>query len=174
VLADCEGRAPRERPAVKLPVERHLAALGEAGAGPTGAIVRAFLACAPHADWQQNPSYTRATVGDHFVDNYGYVEFVGPGRRWDCPHLRVGVLVLGPEVAYADHAHPAEEVYHPIAGRALWWREDRDWRPVPDGEAIHHAPWVRHATRTEAEPLLALYCWGGEIGPAANLTGDRR
>jgi hypothetical protein len=171
VLSAALEGAPSPRPAVPLPVQRYLpVAVASATPDSVRRVADAFHDCAQEADWQQNPNYTEATVGRSFVEKYGYVEFLGPGRRYPCPHLRLGILVLGPNVDYADHAHPAEEVYHPIAGRALWWREDADWHTVPPGEAIHHAPWVRHAMRTEAEPLVALYCWGGEIGPAARLT----
>lgn len=172
-LADCERRPPVPMPTASLPVARHLDVLSRYELPEAvGAVVAAILAVRGDADWQQNPSYTRATVGGHFVDNYGYLEVVGPGRRYHCPDTRIGVLMLGPGVDYAEHAHPAEEVYHPIAGGALWWRDGVDWHAFPVAAAIHHAPWVRHAMRTGAEPLLALYCWGGEIGPAARLTNN--
>ena len=51
--------------------------------------------------------------------------------------------------------------------------EERGWRVEQPGAAIHHRPGERHAMRAGAEPLLALYCWQGEIGKAAHLSPER-
>lgn len=141
-----------------------------AATSPLNAVAEAFAAVEPVSDWVQNPNYTAAAMGRRFVDSYGYVELVGPGRPYPSREMRVGLLLLGPGTHYPDHAHAAEEVYHVVAGTAEWWREDRDWHRAPPGSAIHHAPRVRHATRTRDEPLLALYCWGGAILQPARLT----
>jgi len=75
---------------------------------------------------------------------------------------------------YPDHNHAAAEVYHVVGGAADWWREDRGWAALSAGAVIAHAPHVRHAMRTGDEPLLALYCWQGEIATAARLTDAQR
>lgn len=154
----------------RKPVSRyvHAAATG-AQSGPLADLALAFAAVEPEADWLQNPNYTAASMGAEFVDRYGYVELVGPGRPIESRDLLVGFLLLGPGVTYPDHNHPASETYHVVSGTASWWREGRDWQRLPPGTAIHHAPLVRHAMRTEAAPLLALYCWAGRIGVAARL-----
>lgn len=166
-LPDSAGdvRAPRSVPAAAL-----VAGLAGMATPRTAPIVAQFAALAPEADWQQNPNYNIENSGRRFMENYGYVEFLGPGRRYERPELRVGLLLLGPGIAYADHHHPAEEVYHVLAGRGRWWRQGEDWQERPVGAAIHHAPWVRHAMATEDAPMLALYCWGGDIVPHATLT----
>jgi len=82
-----------------------------------------------------------------------------------------GLLMLGSSTLYARHNHPAEEIYLPLAGTALWQRGDAPWRPVPPGRPIHHPPDLPHATRTGGAPLLALYFWRGEIGTRARLGG---
>ncbi len=138
--------------------------------GPLAAIAEAFAAIEPEADWLQNPNYSVASLGPGYVDRYGYVELVGPGRPVESADLLVGLLLLGPGMDYPDHAHPAEEVYHVIAGQADWWREDEGWRQKAPGAVIHHAPMVRHAMRTAEEPLLALYCWTGRVQVYATMT----
>jgi mannose-6-phosphate isomerase-like protein (cupin superfamily) len=147
--------------------------LRRAAASPLEGIAEAFAAVEPLSDWVQNPNYTAETMGRPFVDSYGYVELVGPGRPYPCREMLVGLLLLGPKTHYPDHAHAAEEVYHVVAGTAEWWREDGDWVRLPPGSAIHHPPRVRHATRTRDEPLLALYCWRGAIREPARLTEHR-
>ena len=86
----------------------------------------------------------------------------------------IGFLLLGPHTLYPDHAHAAEEVYHVVSGRASWRRGDGPWRPEPPGAVVHHAPHVPHAMRTEHEPLLALYCWMGDVATPADLLKDER
>ncbi|MSP49497.1 MAG: cupin domain-containing protein [Alphaproteobacteria bacterium] len=139
--------------------------------GPLSAIASAFAAAEPRVDWLQNPNYSVESMGPGFVERYGYVELVGPGRAAESRDLLVGLLLLGPETHYPDHVHPAEEIYHVVGGRAEWWREDEGWREKPPGAVIHHAPMVRHAMRATAEPLLALYCWTGRIEVHARMTG---
>ena len=141
-------------------------------AGLAGAVFEAFMDVEDSAEWLRNPGYTTRNSSGHFLENYGYVEPVGPGRMFECPGFRVGFLALGPRVTYPDHAHPAEEVYHVLAGGADWRRDDGPWEWRRPGAAIHHPPMVPHATRTEAAPVVALYCWTGEIGPNARLEGD--
>lgn len=153
-----------------LPVHAHLdAALAAGRGGPLGDISDRFAAVARSQAWTQNSNYVAAPPRPGFLDGYGYVEWVGPGRLIDTDLVRVGILMLGPGVLYPSHAHPADEVYHVVAGRARWQRGEGHWRAEPPGAAIHHLPHVVHATATADEPLLALYCWAGDIGPAASV-----
>ena len=138
--------------------------------GPLSAVAAAFAAVEPKSDWLQNPNYSVASLGPGYVDRYGYVELIGPGRPVESRDLLVGLLLLGPEMHYPDHAHPAEEIYHVVAGHADWWREDEGWRRKAPGAVIHHAPMMRHAMRTTEEPLLALYCWTGKVEVYATMT----
>ncbi len=142
--------------------------------GPLAEIAEAFAAVEPHCDWLQNPNYSEASLGPGYVDRYGYVELVGPGRPIENSDLLVGLLMLGPGMHYPDHAHPAEEIYHVVAGTADWWREDEGWREKGPGTLIHHVPMMRHAMRTGTEPLLALYCWTGEVKTYATMTETGR
>ncbi len=138
--------------------------------GPLAEIADAFASIEPTCDWVQNPNYSEASMGPGYVDRYGYVELVGPGRPIESADLLVGLLMLGPDMHYPDHAHPAEEIYHVVAGTAEWWREDEGWRRKGPGTLIHHVPMMRHAMRTGDEPLLALYCWTGEVKTYATMT----
>jgi quercetin dioxygenase-like cupin family protein len=166
------GKASLRPPAgTRKPVAKYVPAACELGRqGPLAAIAQAFFEIEPFADWVQNPNYSVESLGPGYVDRYGYVELVGPGRPVESRDLLVGLLLLGPDMHYPDHAHPAEEIYHVVAGHAEWWREDEGWRRKPPGTLIHHAPMVRHAMRTGDEPLLALYCWTGKVEVYAEIT----
>ncbi len=173
-LAQFDYAKPRVGSGIRKPVSRFVGdAVAAAGRGPLGELARAFAAVEPKSDWLQNPNYTAATMGEDFIANYGYVELVGPKRPFDSRDLLLGFLLLGPGTHYPDHRHDASETYHVFAGAAEWWREGTGWRVEQPGAAIHHRPGERHAMRAGAEPLLALYCWQGEIGKAAHLSPER-
>ncbi|HEY3148597.1 MAG TPA: dimethylsulfonioproprionate lyase family protein [Dongiaceae bacterium] len=121
--------------------------------------------------WRQNPNYTAANMGSAFMAGYGYVEFAGPKEAlFHAPRIRVGLLLLSPGIHYPLHAHPAEEIYHPLTQGGLWRRGDEDWRAVPAGHAIHHPPMIAHETKAADCTLLALYCWRGDTATEAHLT----
>lgn len=155
----------------RLPVTGVLQAAIDAARGtPLAEIASAFAGIEPSLRWRQNPNYTTASIGDAFLQRYGYVELVGRNCPWFSERIAVGFLLLGPAAHYPVHHHPAREVYHVISGASEWWRSERDWTAELPGTAIYHAPHVKHATRALAQPLLALYCWMGDISVAAKLS----
>jgi Dimethlysulfonioproprionate lyase len=125
---------------------------------------------APLFHWRQNPNYSADNMGAAFMAGYGYVEFAGPkDALFHAPRIRAGLLLLGAGLHYPAHAHPAEEIYHPLTS-GLWRRGQEDWRAVPAGHAIHHPPMMPHETRATDSTLLALYCWRGDTATEARLT----
>jgi hypothetical protein len=138
---------------------------------PRTALGAAIAQAAHLFHWRQNPNYTAANMGAAFMAGYGYVEFAGPKEAlFHAPDIRVGLLLLGPHLHYPPHAHPAEEIYHPLTSGGLWRRGQEDWRTVPAGHAIHHPPMMVHETRATDSTLLALYCWRGNTVTEAQLT----
>ena len=154
----------------RLPVCRHLdRALALAEAGPLRGLAEALRALAPWLAWRQNPTYDEAAVGATFLRNYSYADLLGPNGLALHRDIAVGVLLLGPETLYPDHHHPAVETYHVLGGPGEFRRGDEDWRLVPPGGAVHHPTGMLHAMRTGTEPMLALYCWLGDLGTAARM-----
>ena len=138
---------------------------------PRTALGAAVAQAAHLFRWRQNPNYTIANMGAAFMAGYGYVEFAGPKEAlFHAPDIRVGFLLLGPRVHYPLHAHPAEEIYHPLTDGGLWRRGQEDWRTVQPGHVIHHPPMVVHETKAAESTLLALYCWRGNTVTEAQLT----
>jgi len=111
-------------------------------------------------EWRR--TYDKAEMSPAFLENYGWAELIGKRGPIASTTLLCGFLLLGPETLYRRHRHAAEELYVPLSGTADWWRDGGGWRPVPPGQVVHHPPWLPHATRTGAEPMLALYLWRGE------------
>jgi Dimethlysulfonioproprionate lyase len=138
---------------------------------PGTALGTAIARAAPLFRWRQNPNYNAANMDAAFMAGYGYVEFAGPkDALFHAPDIRVGVLLLSPRLHYPPHAHPAEEIYHPLTEGGLWRRGQEDWRTVPAGRAIHHPPMLVHETQSGESTLLALYCWRGNTVTEAQLT----
>ena len=165
------ARAPKAEMPSRLPVCRYLGTtIAGARQGALAAIAGSFAAYEPQAMWRQNPNYTREAIGAEFLRNYGYVELVGRKRPWASDRIAVGFLMLGPGAHYPAHSHPAAEVYHVVSGVAEWRQGDEALTTRPVGAAIYHAPNVVHETRVLGEPLLALYCWTGDIAVAAQLS----
>ncbi len=170
------GAAARPRPpAAGLPVCRFWApALQHAARGPAAPLAAALAPLGPGLAWTQNPNYRRRPPSPTFLDHYGYAVLAGPadgplGLVVE-PRLALGLLLLGPRTEYPLHAHPAREVYCPLAA-AEWWRGAGPWRPEAPGAVIYHAPGVPHATRTGETPLLAVYVWEGELATHARFMG---
>ena len=154
-----------------LPVLRHLdTAVAAAQAGPLRDVAAAIADAVPLCRWRQNPNYVSDPALHEFLARYGYAEFAGRDAFVESSGFLAGVMLLGPRAHYPSHHHPAEEVYHVLAGTAQWQRGDEAWVLRPPGSVIHHRPHVPHATRTMDEPLLVLYCWSGAVGTAARLT----
>jgi quercetin dioxygenase-like cupin family protein len=166
-LADVAGEVPMpcvERNAL-LPVQRYWPAAGSGDAlGQALATVDAQIG----AGWRQNPNYRANPPSAGFLDNYGYLECVGPEAPVPTDNLRLGLLLLGPATLYPPHQHPAEEIYLPL-GPGRWWRAGDSWRELTAGAVIHHPPLCGHATESGAEALAAIYLWRGAIARAAEI-----
>jgi hypothetical protein len=165
-------RAELARATPGRPAPRAIAASALLDAAlPRTAVGRSIAQAMPLFHWRQNPNYTIANMGAAFMAGYGYVEFAGPkDALFHASGIRVGLLLLAAGLHYPLHAHPAEEIYHPLTDGGLWRRGEEAWRAVPAGHAIHHAPMVPHETKAGDRTLLALYCWRGDTATEARLT----
>jgi len=122
--------------------------------------------------WGQ--TYTAADFGQHFVDNYGWLEVFGTRGHFENDAMAGGLLVLGPNIVYPDHHHEAEEIYIPLTGGTEWRKGEGEFVIREGGEVIHHPSNVNHAMKTGDEPLLALYLWrGGPLAARSTITGGQ-
>jgi mannose-6-phosphate isomerase-like protein (cupin superfamily) len=155
--------ATRPTPPHILPVCSVLRALRE-----RSALVEALAEAASALEWRQ--TYSAADFGAAFLQRYGWTELFGLRGPIASDRVAGGFLLLGAGVEYPAHAHEAEELYLPLAGRALWMRDDSGFFVRPPGEAIFHPAWTPHAMRTLEEPLLAAYLWrGGDLAAKSKI-----
>lgn len=92
-----------------------------------------------------------------------YAELIGPEGPVVSDKCRFGFYLQAPDCLYPPHSHAAEELYLLLDGSAEWQLDDcRPFTPPSPG-LVHHQPWQKHAMRTGASPLLALWVWLGDI-----------
>ncbi len=155
-----------------LPVLAHLAdAVAVARLALARDVGDALAVAAAGAVWTQTAAYVAQPPGPGFLDGYAHATLRGPvdgaaDRRGGAPRPPTaawGMLLLGPDVDYPHHHHPADEVYLPLT--TARWSHGRGTPLVeePARSLVHHRPWQAHAMTTGAGPLLALYLWTGDV-----------
>jgi quercetin dioxygenase-like cupin family protein len=146
----------------RQPVCRHLeAAFALAASGPAALLIRALRPIAGRLFWHHSYDVDDALPG--FSRNFAYTEVVGPSGNVPSLTMRCGLILMAPWTVYPAHAHAATEIYHVLGGLARWRCGDEPWALRPPGSFILHPSMIPHAMETDAEPLLALYAWYGEM-----------
>ena len=145
-----------------LPPVRHLPAVAPFLGKAETRLGRAFIDHAPGLQWLR--SYGPEDFGQHFFDNYAHVELIGTRGHFASSEIAAGLVLYGPNVVYPDHWHVAEEIYIPLTGNGWWSRDGRQHEKRRAGDFIFHESNMKHAIRTDAEPMLALWVWrGGDL-----------
>lgn len=153
-----------------LPVVRYLHELHRPGDGAESALLDRLSDAANGLHWAQ--TYSITDFGADFLRRYGWVELFGTRGHFASEDMAGGFLLLGPGVHYPDHHHEAEEIYIPLSDGSLWSKDAQPFLPRWSGEVIHHPSNIRHAMRTEDEPLVALYLWrGGPLAQKSIISG---
>lgn len=145
---------------------RHLGpAVVLAESGPLGEVARALAPVGLTLPW----GYNYPDQDPDLAANVAFAELVGPSGPFLSNRLRLGFTLMGPRLLYPDHAHPAIELYHVMAGRPTW-TADGVTTEREAGEFVLHPSEVSHAMRTYDEPLLAIYAWRGDIVSPSRYT----
>ncbi|MFJ6323484.1 MULTISPECIES: dimethylsulfonioproprionate lyase family protein [unclassified Rhizobium] len=153
-----------------LPVVRSLREIHPAGNGAEGALFGELSRAADVLHWAQ--TYSITDFGSDFLEKYGWVELFGMRGHFASKEMAGGFLLLGRGVHYPDHHHTAEEIYIPLTDGSLWSKDGQPFLPHWSGGIIHHPSNIRHAMRTEDEPLVALYLWrGGPLAQKSIISG---
>jgi len=119
-----------------------------------------------------NQTYSAEDFGAAFLEQYGWIKFLGPDAYWHSDQLSSGLVLLGDQVTYPEHWHIAEELYFPISGIGDWFHEFSGWQTKGPGDRVVHASNIKHSMRTNGEPLLLLYIWrGGDLIQKSEIEG---
>ncbi|WP_349958543.1 dimethylsulfonioproprionate lyase family protein [Rhizobium sp. ZPR3] len=160
----------RSLPARDLPVVAYFRERDQAADGAEGALLDRLSRSTDLLHWAQ--TYSITDFGEDFLQRYGWVELFGTRGHFASEEMAGGFLLLGPGVHYPDHHHVAEEIYIPLTDGSLWSKDAQPFLPRWSGEIIHHPSNIRHAMRTEDEPLVALYLWrGGPLAQKSIISG---
>ena len=139
------------------PATRHLAT-ALASATDIATALRPIATAVP---WRY--SYAPRTDAPDLGQDIAFAELVGPAAPFRHAAMCLGFLLIGPHRLYPPRAHPAVELYYVVSGTATWTAGQASWW-VPPGSYILHPSDMPHATRTNAEPLLAVYMDGRGVG----------
>jgi hypothetical protein len=135
-------------------------------------IAAAIAAVEDSFKWRRTETYTDALLGEGFVDNYGWIELVGPHGYFPGDDFLMGFLLLGPHINYRNHHHPAPELYMPLTPGSAWSKDRGAFEVKPAGAIIWHPPMVAHATVTAEHPMLAFWCWPSDTHTFTKLTDE--
>lgn len=129
-------------------------ALEIANAGPRAALAAAFAGIAHRLTWTRRSS--ARPEDESFWNGHANAMILGPGGLEERNDLWIGATVMAPNVLYADHNHPPEEVYLSLTP-GEWWNAEMDWTDPGPESAIYNPPAIRHRMRSGDGPFLALW-----------------
>jgi anti-sigma factor ChrR (cupin superfamily) len=92
-----------------------------------------------------------------------FAQIVGRRGLADDDSVHLGLTLMAPRTHYPLHAHPAIELYLVLAGAADWRVGGAPFVRQAPGAFVLHVSGIGHAMRTDAEPMLALYFWRGDL-----------
>jgi quercetin dioxygenase-like cupin family protein len=110
---------------------------------------------APSIRWRRKAGTEE--LGPAFANGHANAYLVGPDGLVRHDHVVIGLSLLAPQIRYPDHQHPPEEFYL-VLSEGDWFNEERDWYTPGPGGMVHHRPNIVHAMRSDARPLLAVWC----------------
>ncbi len=93
-----------------------------------------------------------------------FVELLGPTGMVVNTSCRAGLLLQMPDTHYPAHRHAADELYLTLSGTGTWFRDAAPAGQLqPPGDFIIHKSYEPHAMVSTNRPLLAFWCWTGEL-----------
>jgi mannose-6-phosphate isomerase-like protein (cupin superfamily) len=128
-----------------------------------GRVTRALFHVRKSVHWRQNDNYKNHQHMNDYLSNSVYCELAGPRGMLKSDKTAIGFLLVGPNLEYPDHYHPASELYFPLYGTALWKRAEEGWQERSPGACIYHPSNCSHSMRTLESPLLAMSLWFGDL-----------
>lgn len=144
--------------------------------GQTGATTDLVSAIAPlSAQLQWTYSYPAdGERGKDLAERIAFSQIVGRKGLVANADIHVGLTLIAPYTSYPPHAHPAVEVYLVVAGSATWQAGHAAATRQPPNAVIFHPSNVPHAMTTDAEPLLAIWTWRGDLAAPSTYLDRKR
>lgn len=125
-----------------------------------GVLFKHISDCYQYLCWRP-PGFGKVPSG--IAERIAVVEIVGPDGMIFDERCRFGLLLQASDTYYPKHQHAAEELYFILSGTAKWTVDNCDPELNGAGTFIHHKPHQPHAMLTEANPVLTMWGWIGDI-----------
>jgi len=123
-------------------------------------LIESFRAIEPSLEWQRRASFDE-TASSNFPDGHANAMILGPAGLESRSDIWLGVSLMAPGVRYTDHAHAPEETYL-VLSEGEFRQGEGDWFTPGVGGSFYNTPWITHAMRSGAQPLLAFWAlWVG-------------
>lgn len=157
---------PRTLPVVTDHLPDALAALRETHPALDAAIARAL----PHLDWVAYDVYPPDEIGADFASCHAFASLIGSEAPIAATDFDFGLFLIGPDIVYRDHAHPAPELYAPLTGPHAWrFGIDAPVTIKMAHEPVWNEPEVVHMTRTGPVPFLSIFAWTRDVDRPARV-----
>jgi hypothetical protein len=150
IVADRMRLVPEAGPALE-PVRFPICSLLDEILAPATPLQAALRLIASDLTW-----YRRPGGDDRFQESHANTMLVGPGGLEPREDLWIGATLMAPNIDYPIHHHPPEEIYL-VLSEGDWWRDGTGWFTPGVGGTLYNQPDVRHAMRSHARPLFALW-----------------
>ena|SRR5690348_1764894 len=154
VLAIVEDRlrlVPDGEPAIPVSARFPVCALLDQVLAPATPLYAALRAIASDLTWYRRPG------GDaQFQESHANTMLVGPNGLEPRDDLWIGATLMAPNTEYPVHHHPPEEIYL-VLSEGDWWRDGTGWFSPGVGGTLYNQPDIRHAMRSHARPLFAIW-----------------
>jgi mannose-6-phosphate isomerase-like protein (cupin superfamily) len=154
VLAIVEDRlraVPDGDPANPEPMQFAVCGLLEQVLAPATPLHKTLQAIASDLTW-----YRRSGGDARFQESHANTMLVGPNGLEVREDLWIGATLMAPNTDYPVHHHPPEEIYL-VLSEGDWWRDGTGWFTPGVGGTLYNQPDVRHAMRSLARPLFAIW-----------------
>jgi dimethylpropiothetin dethiomethylase len=123
-------------------------------------LTRCLVTCADSLSWREAGF---GKLPKEFSKRIFASELIGPNGLFESTNIRIGLLIQHEQIAYPKHWHEAEELYLILNGNAYWNIDDDPAVLCSPDSFVHHKSHQPHSMATQAEPLLALWGWIGDI-----------
>ncbi len=133
-------------------------------------LAAAIAASTGDLEWITYGEYPPDEIGADFLTGHAYAELVGPAAAIFAEDYDLGLFLIGPDILYRDHHHPAPELYAPLTG-------PHGWRFGPDDplsiKPAHHPVWnppnTPHMTKVGPVPYLCIFGWTKDVRLPASV-----
>jgi Dimethlysulfonioproprionate lyase len=127
-------------------------------------LADATAAADPYLRWIIYDAYPRDEIGKAMLHNHAFAELIGSEEApLQADDFAMGVFLIGSNILYRDHRHPAPELYLPYNGPSSWRFDRCRWEQRGAGQPVWNEANAVHATLVGSEPLLMIYAWTRDV-----------